>query len=76
MQTPAPIEQTHNGFQQNNGYFVMVWDQQGVYKGQYQDDMLGDSNGPVFIGPDPTGRTQVSNLSEEQIEQAKRNSTP
>jgi hypothetical protein len=52
--------------------FILEWDEAGKYRGQWQDDVLGD--GPyIFIGP---GGVYVPDLTDSEMEKATNNSIP
>lgn len=63
-----PIMKTHSGFSQECDLMTLEWDHRGKYRGQWQDDQIGE--GRIFIGPDPTGRCFVSDLTEDQMRAA------
>lgn len=61
-----------NQYEQDYGTHILVWDNNGNYIGQWQEDMLSDDGdgGKLFLHND--GKLSVPRLTKEQMEQATR----
>ncbi len=67
------IEKTTKGYRENRGddfTFILEWDTAGKYLGQWQDDMLSEDGGFIFIGKG----WSVPDLTEDQMKSAEQRS--
>jgi hypothetical protein len=46
---------------------ILIWNQEGKYEGQYQDNMMDDEPSLVFIEPDPSVKCLVPDLTPHQM---------
>lgn len=67
----GPLVKKGKIYRKDCEWMVLEWDENGIYKGQWQDNMLDDDPSPIFIGPDPTGKCFVANLTKEEMDKAK-----
>jgi hypothetical protein len=59
------------GYSKECSFMTLEWDDTGKYRGQWQDDMLSDEPGRIFINASPHG-AQVEDLTKEQMDAAQR----
>lgn len=64
------IQKTFNGFQEVCDSMTLVWSKDGSYKGQWQPNALESEPPELFIGPDPSGKCFVADLTKEEMEAA------